>query len=141
MIKERESLRTEEGLERLRVQKHKGTAVLICDFNASTREEAGQLLQDLVETISLEAEGSVRLYISAEGASRDASHATEWKRHLPLFNSRLKRSAVTGLSPLNRMALAGVRMYARLVGQDRAPPQTKVFESRSEALDYLAAEK
>jgi hypothetical protein len=73
--------------------------VLIGDFSGFERMQSETLLKALVERLEKESEGSVRLLIDARGAVHDSSQTNEWKRHVPLFNSRLIKSAVIGLSP------------------------------------------
>lgn len=136
----KELLKNKEGEERLKAVKHKGHSILICDFSDCSRDEGIELLALLVARLQEEAEGSVRLLLNTANATHDATQTNEWKRHLELFNSRLKKSAVIGMSPLNTIALAGIRMYGRLMGQDKAVTQTQVFDSREAALDYLGSE-
>src|SRR4051812_38001303 len=105
-------------LERLKTIKHQGVPVLMADFKDSNREEAQELLRDLITRLNEEPEQSVRLFLDIHNTIHDSSHSNEWKRHLDLFNSRLKKSAIVGLTPLSRAAMAGMQMYARLMGQD-----------------------
>jgi hypothetical protein len=128
-----------ETPERLKIFNHKGASILACDFSHCDREEGKALLEALVKRLRSEPGHSVRLLVQTKGATHDPSQSTEWKRHLELFNDRLAKTAVTGLSPLNRMAMSGVRMYARLVGQESAIAQAKIFDSRETAVDYLAS--
>lgn len=128
-----------ENPDRLKIFKHNGASILACDFTFCSRDEGKVLLEALIKRLQTEPEHSVRLLVQTKGAIHDPSQATEWKRHLGLFNSRLAKSAVTGLSPLNRISMAGLRMYARLVGQDGAAMQAQIFESHETAVNYLAS--
>jgi hypothetical protein len=132
--------KNQNGAERLRILKHKGIQVLLGDFSGFERSQSEVLLKALVERLESEAEGSVRLLIDARDATHDSSQTNEWKRHVPLFNSRLVKSAVIGLGPLTRMAMLGVHMYAKLMGQNKPSTQAKPFDSLEKALDYLASE-
>jgi hypothetical protein len=125
--------------ERLKQFKHNGHSILLCNFNDCAREERAQIFEALIKALSESPEGSVRLLVEAGGLEHDAVRANEWKKQIDLFNSRILRTAVTGLSPLNRMALAGVRMFAKLMGKDKASQNVQVFDSRNDALDYLAS--
>src|SRR6185503_18893210 len=137
----KEALKNQNGVERIRQLRQNGVSILICDFSNCSRDEGVELLKQLVTSITNEAPGSVRLLIDATQSTHDSSQANEWKRHLELFDSRLKKSAIVGLGPLNRIALAGLRMYARLMGHEKATSQVQIFEGREAALEYLAAEK
>ena len=136
-----EALKSKDGIERLRLLKHRGTGILECSFDTCTREEGRELLVQLVARLQKEAAASVILLIGTQGAVHDAAQGNEWKRHLELFDSRLKKSAIYGLAPMHRIALAGLRMYARLIGREKAALQARVFDSRDAALEYLVSGK
>jgi hypothetical protein len=135
------SSKTQDAFERLKFVKHNGVNILLCDFSSCTREEGGDLLAALVKRLEKEADASVRLFFDVSNTTHDASMSNEWKRHLDLFDQKLKKSAIVGLSRLNRIALAGIRTYAGLMGHSKTAYQTQVFESRDLALDYLSSEK
>jgi hypothetical protein len=134
-------VKTKANLERLKVLKYKGQNILVCDFSHCSRDEGRLLLTQLLARVEKESEASVRLLLCVEDTTHDASHTNEWKRHLDTFGSRLKKSAVVGLSSLNRVALAGLHMYARMMGHEKISSQAKPFDTREAALDYLAADK
>jgi hypothetical protein len=127
------------NLERLKQFKHEGQNILVCNFSDCGRDERAQLFETLLKALSESAEGSVRLLVEVGGLEHDAVRANEWKKQIDLFNSRVLRTAITGLSPLNRMALSGVRMFAKLMGKDKAVQNVQVFDTRHDALDYLAS--
>src|SRR5260221_9616426 len=101
-------LKTTEGADRLKLIKHKGAGILSCDFSHCSREDGKGLLEDLLAQLGKESDNSVRLFFDVNDTIHDASQANEWKRHLELFNKRIKKSAIVGLSPLNRIALKGI---------------------------------
>jgi hypothetical protein len=135
------NLKTKNGQERLKVIKHKGAAILLCDFSSCERDEGRQLLDDLLAQLQKEGDGTVRLLLDVNDTTHDASMSTEWKRHLNLFNARLLKSSIVGISRLNRIALAGIRAYAGLMGLEKAVFQIQVFENRDIALEYLSSDK
>jgi len=135
------SLKTVEGHDRLKLLKHKGSSILSCDFSHCTRDEGQALLADLVAQLAKENDGSIRLFFDVNDTTHDAAQANEWKRHLELFNSRVKKSAIVGLSPLNRIALRGILTFARMMGQEKTALQMQVYDNRELALDYLATDK
>jgi hypothetical protein len=134
-------LKTKGGLERLRQIKHKGLTLLLCDFSSCDREEGQKLLAALVAQLQKEEDASVRLLLDVHETTHDATMSNEWKRHLDLFNAKLKKSAIIGLGKLNQIALAGIRTYARLMGQEKAAYQIQVFDNRDIALEYLSSDK
>lgn len=121
--------------------RHRGVPVLLCDFSGCTRESGKKLQDALLERLGREGESSVRLFVDAHNATHDATQGNEWKRHLDLYNFCLKKTAVVGVGALNRIALAGLRTYARLMGKEKAIYQIQVFDSRESALDYLVTDK
>lgn len=133
--------KNQNGVERLKQIRQNGVSIMICDFSNCSRDEGVEILKLLVTNITNEAPASVRLLIDTTQSPHDASQANQWKRHLELFDSRLKKSAIVGLGPLNRIALAGLRMYARLMGHEKSASQVQVFDGREAALEYLASEK
>lgn len=136
-----ETLINQNGIDRLRKLRHNGVSILVCDFSNCTRDDGVTLLQELISKLKDEAPNDVRLLVDASYTTHDPSQTNEWKRHLDLFDSKLKKTAIVGLGPLNRIALGGVRMYAKLMGLEKATLQAQVFEGREPALDYLATEK
>lgn len=137
----KEALKIKDGTERLKGLKLKGCSILICDFSDCSREEGGELFLQLLERLQKEPESSVRLLLDVQRTTHDATQANEWKRHLETFNSRLKKSAVVGLTPLLRISLTGLRMYARLMGHEKIAAQAQIFDNREAALEYLASDK
>lgn len=135
------TLKSKDGSERLKLLKHRGIGILSCDFSSCSRDEGKTLLLELIAQLEKEENGSVRLFFDVNDTTHDASHANEWKRHLELFNLRIKKSAIVGLSPLNRIALGGILAFGRLIGQEKSALQLQVYDSRELALDYLATDK
>lgn len=135
------ALKTSDGQDRIRNIRHKGVQILLCDYSGCSRDEGRVMLDDLLARLKEEPDSSVSLLSDCSNTVYDPSQATEWKKHLELFNARIKKSAVTGLGPMNRFAIAGIRMYAKLMGQEKVLMLTQVFETRESAMEYLATEK
>jgi hypothetical protein len=127
--------------ERLKVIKHKGLSVLYCDFSNASREEGKQTHKLMVERLEKESDESIRLLINCKNTVYDPVLAMDWKKRMPLYKAKLKKSAIIGLSALASMALKNVLVYAKLMGLDRPGVQAKVFDNKESALDFLVGEK
>ncbi len=134
-------LKKPDGSERLKVLKHKGISILSCDFSGCSRDEGQSLLEELVAFFEIESNGNTRVFFDVNNTTHDSKQANEWKRHLTLFNKQIAKSAIIGLSPLQRIAIGGILTFGRMVSQEKTVLQLKIFDSRDDALDYLASEK
>jgi len=89
--------------------------------------------------LKLRPENSVRLLINTTDAEHDQKQVNDWKAVQPLFNSRILKMAVFGLSPINTIAAAGYRMAARLVSHPDPEKFGRHFGSQDQALEYLSS--
>ena len=126
--------------QRLQVTMYAGKEVLVADFANANYAESDQLLSQLVECLKAEPESSARVWVKA-GCHFDPDKSVRWKRDLPVFERHAHKVALTGMTTLMRIALAGARMYAKLMSSEKQKKATVgIFEADAHVLEFLAAD-
>lgn len=118
-------------MSRIRFIKHKDKDILLEDFSGLLPgHEYVVLLEEARRLIHSRPEGSVLALFDASDAMFDDDVIGRMKEFTTSNKPYIKTSAVVGITGLRRIALTAVSKFS---GRD-----FKVFDTREEALDWLA---
>src|SRR6185436_17263936 len=101
------------SIERLKEVEKYGKKILFVDFEGSSVEESSETRYKLFNYLKKCEKDSVRLFVNAKNNSYSPSGGKDWKVHIELLNEKVLKTAIIGLSPIAKMALLGVRAYAK----------------------------
>jgi hypothetical protein len=120
-------------MERIQIIHHKGARIHFWDFSGlSPGKEMQALLNKVVATAQSQPENSVRELTDVTGAHFDTQMLNSLKELSTSVAPYVRASAMIGTSGLLHVALSAVRRVSKR--------NIKVFDSREEALDWLAAQ-
>ena len=134
-----EAVKIKMETKRISTIHHKGFEILYIDLSQAQREDGAIVLAELLAELRLRPENSVRILMNVTGAIHDARQSNEWKAQRIFLSSRVLKAGIYGFSPMVRMAWAGYRMAAKLMGEENLDKLGHAFESHEKALDYLAS--
>ncbi|MBN2103512.1 hypothetical protein JW835_05670 [bacterium] len=118
-------------MERIQFIEHKGKKILLEDFSGmKPGDEFAEVLAEARKIIHSQSKSSVLALFDATDAMYDHDTLDQVKEFSASNTPYIKASAVVGITGLRKIALTAV---SKLSGRD-----FKVFNSRREALDWLA---
>ena len=124
--------------KRIQAIQHQGHPVISVDSSHCGRDEREAVLKDYIGLLQGLAPGEKILsLLNFEGSDYDARLAGQWRSELALFNDRVRRSAVIGLSPLALVSIQGFRNSGELMGSPMSAEHAMVFNDRESALNWL----
>lgn len=119
--------------------KHNGTAIVELTLPRLSFDESLTLIREFADWLdTLRAGRQVKLLLDVSDYNYDPRVILAWKSQLGIFNTRIEKSAVYGASALATAAVNGIAKTASLVGYSFKGRRGMLFETREEALEFLA---
>jgi hypothetical protein len=116
---------------------HEGRSILELKLGDLSFGQSRMALEEYARLLDRQAPGRLRVLVDFEGAHYDSVLSVAWNSRQVLFNSRVQRSAVIGVSPIIRSAIQGYADTADIGEFPQAGRRTMVFMAREQALDWL----
>ena len=122
---------------RLKWLKIQGKEILLLDFSHAAPQESLDLMKDFRQLMESQGPASVLMLTNVTGAGYDSAVSTKWKSLRPEIDSKLRASAIYGLSGLVGIAVQSVVEAARLIGWPLGKDILRVFKTADEATAWL----
>lgn len=115
-----------------------GCRIMFMDMDHASHDECRAMLDPVVKELESYPDNGARLLVNAAGLDYEPGVLNHWKTKLEVFSAKVGRVAVYNVSPLIRMAVMGMRAYARLIGAHHPDRQAQFFSTRDEAVRFLS---